>query len=1120
MTRLLLSFAGAGISMSAAILVLLLFFRLSGRKYSARCAYIVWAAVILRLCVPFQLLPSLVRIPVPEIIQAEDSAPETTAPEDTYVPSAFPSTGGIDLPADTTDYPVDTSSGVMTHPDVAPPVIYEPVEEMKQDDGWTIGSLDAVSGLIIAARFLVAAVCLTTQLVGCAANTRRVAKVSVPAPDNTRELYERLAARLGVGNPPPLYIDREVRSPMLCGFVKPRVILPELGLPDNSLVGILAHELIHYRRRDLWMKFAGVLASSLCWYNPLVRIASRRMSDAMELACDEELLRGMDRETRGSYGRVLLDILKTCRTSSNELSTHFNPRKNSVKERFVNIMDDSKKKRGMGVISLVLVLCLTAGIISCTAVRGADSDGITDTDTDNETTDTMSPDDATTAPDDTAAPELTTEQRLAALLTTEASEIRKQYGELKLEYSERGPGQPVYSIEKLPGVYLVYHGWDMDTPLMDYQLASEVMLSGDSDLSVYDLRPGDMIEDYAGGLVWNKAGTDFINGLCTLTTIKDFHKLTVVMKPNDEKDLPPDVDDSSEYDAWFDEWSKAYMKSPEGIILQIRVEKAYQKDYPESDGTEQIVTTLDGVRGLADTGRISENAYNFLYNMLSGKSAIADYNKFDVPSFTMTVTDTRKDLYFTFDFTVKDSSLDTLPDGEYHWRMTDGVDCFRADEETDNSFADVEEVRMLKAFLTGTFIWNTPTYGEGVTYPGMNNFLTNYYGDGSITLDEYTRLAKEKFGCTDINALGIEGLIRDNNGVKYVEAGGIGGGWNGKVMYANKDGDHTLVGMRYFADCNSIVKSHLVEYRFGKGGTWLGYKIVERSEYEPYGLHFVPDEKTEQTVVTLAEIKSAHDDGMFSDSAYDFLTNFLGDSDIPGYDSIKVSSFSLTFSDTAKYDPYMKLEVDVTASGVNAVTVGKHVYTLNDDQVLGAVLEYDYDYPDEYADSEEVKELRAFFAASRIWNTPFYGKGKKYPGAAAFICDYYGGGTTQDYTGPGGDLVRYGYEPGAVSADDMKKYAEELFGCDDLTEFCSDTGYADGVYTHGKSGGVWSTGEVFAVWGEGEEMMVTMRFYHDVNRIVKSHLVTYTFKDGKWMGYEMIEKSDYEPWGLGFEADE
>ena len=163
------------------------------------------------------------------------------------------------------------------------------------------------------------------------------------------------------------------------------------------------------------------------------------MSDAMELACDEELLRGMDRETRGSYGRVLLDILKNCRPSSNELSTHFNPRKNSVKERFVNIMDDSRKKRGMGVISLALVLCLTAGIISCTAVRGADSDGITDTDTDNETTDTMSPDDATTAPDDTAAPELTTEQKLAALLTTEASEIRKQYGELKLEIAEHGP---------------------------------------------------------------------------------------------------------------------------------------------------------------------------------------------------------------------------------------------------------------------------------------------------------------------------------------------------------------------------------------------------------------------------------------------------------------------------------------------------------------------------------------------------------------------------------------------------------------------------------------------------------------------------------------------------------
>ena len=30
----------------------------------------------------------------------------------------------------------------------------------------------------------------------------------------------------------------------------------------------------------------------------------------------------------------------------------------------------------------------------------------------------------------------------------------------------------------------------------------------------------------------------------------------------------------------------------------------------------------------------------------------------------------------------------------------------------------------------------------------------------------------------------------------------------------------------------------------------------------------------------------------------------------------------------------------------------RHVYTLNNDQVLGAVLKYDYDYPDEYADSK------------------------------------------------------------------------------------------------------------------------------------------------------------------------
>ena len=54
-----------------------------------------------------------------------------------------------------------------------------------------------------------------------------------------------------------------IRTPMLIGFLHPRILLPE-GLADSARIRmILNHELTHYRRGDLYVKWFALLVSSI-----------------------------------------------------------------------------------------------------------------------------------------------------------------------------------------------------------------------------------------------------------------------------------------------------------------------------------------------------------------------------------------------------------------------------------------------------------------------------------------------------------------------------------------------------------------------------------------------------------------------------------------------------------------------------------------------------------------------------------------------------------------------------------------------------------------------------------------------------------------------------------------
>jgi bla regulator protein BlaR1 len=131
-------------------------------------------------------------------------------------------------------------------------------------------------------------------------------------------LFERLRRELGVRSARLRAMPGD-GSPRVMGLMRPVVLLPEAALRSLSqqeLEWVLSHELLHLRRKDLWLGLIPALAERLFYFHPLARLASREYGSARESACDAAVLAGRNPSPR-AYGRLLLKLgVRACPPSS------------------------------------------------------------------------------------------------------------------------------------------------------------------------------------------------------------------------------------------------------------------------------------------------------------------------------------------------------------------------------------------------------------------------------------------------------------------------------------------------------------------------------------------------------------------------------------------------------------------------------------------------------------------------------------------------------------------------------------------------------------------------------------------------------------------------------------
>ncbi|TWU30310.1 M56 family metallopeptidase [Bythopirellula polymerisocia] len=126
---------------------------------------------------------------------------------------------------------------------------------------------------------------------------------------------ERLALQLGEKRVPELYLSKTAASPYLFGILQPRIVIPQQLIDSVSASdqrSVLAHELVHWGRCDLWIGFLQAIAQGLLWFHPFMWWANARLRQERECACDECVLRTTDCDP-STYGETLLRVLSAVR---------------------------------------------------------------------------------------------------------------------------------------------------------------------------------------------------------------------------------------------------------------------------------------------------------------------------------------------------------------------------------------------------------------------------------------------------------------------------------------------------------------------------------------------------------------------------------------------------------------------------------------------------------------------------------------------------------------------------------------------------------------------------------------------------------------------------------------
>jgi beta-lactamase regulating signal transducer with metallopeptidase domain len=172
----------------------------------------------------------------------------------------------------------------------------------------------------------------------------------------------RLADAFGI-KMPALLQSPVTKQPFLTGIFRPAIILPAEMLTRSSVTElrlVLAHELAHMKRKDLWWMWLQAICQVLFFFHPLVWLTKRPWSETQEIACDELAMR-MTGAPAAQYGSLLLDMIARAGQRQPQLqSIGIIETKQSIQRRLLAMKSTGGNSRQRIAVTMAALVVVTA----------------------------------------------------------------------------------------------------------------------------------------------------------------------------------------------------------------------------------------------------------------------------------------------------------------------------------------------------------------------------------------------------------------------------------------------------------------------------------------------------------------------------------------------------------------------------------------------------------------------------------------------------------------------------------------------------------------------------------------------------------------------------------------
>ena len=261
--------------------LLLLLKPITAKRFSAKWQYSVWMAVLICMLAPtWKLIPQqaareFIKTPVKEVTQTvlEETQNETAAVND----------------------------GITINHEETIPIEQREIPLLKENE--SVKFVDLISYIWLCGVAVFLLIVLTSYLI----YLHRKRKNAVLISDNA--VLSEVKSELNIKRNVKVRMSPDIKTPLLCGAVFPVIYIPCKNIPEKNLRMVFLHEITHYKRKDILIKWFALFVNAIHWFNPLAYLLTVNVGESCEISCDKKVTKNMEEAEQKLYMKTILDLL-------------------------------------------------------------------------------------------------------------------------------------------------------------------------------------------------------------------------------------------------------------------------------------------------------------------------------------------------------------------------------------------------------------------------------------------------------------------------------------------------------------------------------------------------------------------------------------------------------------------------------------------------------------------------------------------------------------------------------------------------------------------------------------------------------------------------------------------